>query len=63
MSVSHESDVSLVDVSMMTLDELESHGSSALGAALNRVADERRNPRDFTASHRDHTDSHSSSPW
>lgn len=53
----------LVDISEMSLAELESDGSSVLSAALNRVAAERRSPQDVSAAHTDHTDSHSSSPW
>lgn len=53
----------LVDISKMSLEELESDGSSVLSAALNRVAAERRSPQDISAAHTDHTDSHSSSPW
>lgn len=53
----------ILDVSDLSLDELETTDQSALGAALRRLAEERTSPREETAFHTDHTDSHSSSPW
>lgn len=53
----------LVDVSEMSLDDLERGDNSVLSDALRRLAEEKDDPRDQTAFHTDHTDSHSSSPW
>lgn len=52
-------------LSLRDLEELAAAGDEAspLSTALRRLSDERSDPRDATALHTDHTDSHSSSPW
>lgn len=57
-----------LDVDSLSLEDLETlaaveDDASPLSAALRRLSDERTDPRDATALHTDHTDSHSSSPW
>jgi FXSXX-COOH protein len=53
----------MIDISDLSLEDIEAGDQSVLSEALRRAVVERDDPRDQTAFHRDHTDSHGSSPW